>query len=122
MGGSNFLRICHVPASISDPHWQIKGFAREILDHGKQTRVKSQKAPSAIYILIMGSFVRAGSMRLIALWEGVEKPDTSVYHGLINGLLKLKMASEATQVFRRILTRHKFIHRNQLKILENRTF
>ena len=37
--------------------------------------------------------------------EEIEKPDVSVYHGLIKGLLKLRRASEATQVFREMIKR-----------------
>ncbi|CAI9096478.1 OLC1v1032638C1 [Oldenlandia corymbosa var. corymbosa] len=37
--------------------------------------------------------------------EGIEKPDISVYHGLIKGLLKLKRPKEATQVFREMIKR-----------------
>ena len=33
--------------------------------------------------------------------EGIEKSDISIYHGLIKGLLRLRRASEATQVFRK---------------------
>ncbi|KAL3830623.1 hypothetical protein ACJIZ3_019425 [Penstemon smallii] len=35
--------------------------------------------------------------------KGIEKPDISVYHGMIKGLLKMKRASEATQVFREMI-------------------
>jgi pentatricopeptide repeat protein len=37
--------------------------------------------------------------------EGIEKPDISVYHGLIKGLLRLRRAREATQVFREMIKR-----------------
>ena len=37
--------------------------------------------------------------------EGIEKLDISVYHGLIKGLLKLRRASEVTQVFREMIKR-----------------
>lgn len=37
--------------------------------------------------------------------KGMEKPDMSVYHGLIKGLLRLKRANEATNVFREIIRR-----------------
>ena len=35
--------------------------------------------------------------------EGIEKPDISVYHGLIKVVLRLRMTSEATQVFREMI-------------------
>ncbi|KAK9935040.1 hypothetical protein M0R45_022156 [Rubus argutus] len=37
--------------------------------------------------------------------EGIEKPDISVYHGLMKGLLRLRRAQEATQVFREMVKR-----------------
>ncbi|XP_061347347.1 putative pentatricopeptide repeat-containing protein At1g26500 [Gastrolobium bilobum] len=37
--------------------------------------------------------------------EGIDVPDISVYHGLIKGLLRLRRASEATQVFREMIRR-----------------
>ncbi|KAL5991670.1 hypothetical protein ACLOJK_012579 [Asimina triloba] len=37
--------------------------------------------------------------------EGLREPDISVYHGLIKGLLKLRKAKEATQVFREMAAR-----------------
>ncbi|KAL2546657.1 putative pentatricopeptide repeat-containing protein [Forsythia ovata] len=37
--------------------------------------------------------------------ERIEKPDINVYHGMIKGLLRLKRASEATQVFREMIRR-----------------
>lgn len=35
--------------------------------------------------------------------EGIEKPDISIYHGMIKGLLRLKRPGEATQVFREMV-------------------
>ncbi|OIW02175.1 hypothetical protein TanjilG_02399 [Lupinus angustifolius] len=37
--------------------------------------------------------------------NGIDVPDLSVYHGLIKGLLKLRRASEATEVFREMIRR-----------------
>lgn len=56
---------------------------------------------SLIYGLVARGRVREG----YKVVEGIEKPDISVYHGLIKGLLRLKRASEATQVFREMIKR-----------------
>ncbi|KAK7309855.1 hypothetical protein RJT34_06933 [Clitoria ternatea] len=37
--------------------------------------------------------------------EGIDVPDLSVYHGLIKGLVRLRRAGEATQVFREMIRR-----------------
>ncbi|KAL0720576.1 hypothetical protein Bca4012_035175 [Brassica carinata] len=37
--------------------------------------------------------------------EGVENPDISIYHALIKGLVKIKRAGEATEVFRKMIER-----------------
>ncbi|KAA8529356.1 hypothetical protein F0562_033845 [Nyssa sinensis] len=56
---------------------------------------------SIIYGLLTKSRVREA----YKIMEGIEKPDINVYHGLIKGLLKLRRASEATQVFREMIKR-----------------
>ncbi|KAK9987952.1 hypothetical protein SO802_028191 [Lithocarpus litseifolius] len=55
--------------------------------------------------LIYGLLVRGRVREAYRIVEGIEKPDISVYHGLIKGLLKLRRASEATQVFREMIKR-----------------
>lgn len=55
--------------------------------------------------LVYGLICKGRAREAYSLVEGVEKPDISVYHGLIKGLLKLKRASEATQVFREMVRR-----------------
>lgn len=56
---------------------------------------------SLVYGLVARGRVREG----YKVVEGIEKPDISVYHGLIKGLLRLRRASEATQVFREMIKR-----------------
>ena len=54
---------------------------------------------------IYGLLVRGRVREAYRIVEGIEKLDISVYHGLIKGLLKLRRASEATQVFREMIER-----------------
>ncbi|EXC22075.1 hypothetical protein L484_006660 [Morus notabilis] len=56
---------------------------------------------SLVYGLVVRGRVREG----YKVVEGIEKPDISVYHGLIKGLLRLRRASEATEVFREMIKR-----------------
>nr|POE65517.1 putative pentatricopeptide repeat-containing protein [Quercus suber] len=53
--------------------------------------------------LIYGLLVRGRVREAYRVVEGTEKLDISVYHGLIKGLLRLRRASEATQVFREMI-------------------
>ena len=55
--------------------------------------------------LIYGLLARGRVREAYRIAEGIEKPDINVYHGLIKGLLKLRRASEATQVFREMIKR-----------------
>ncbi|KAK4772343.1 hypothetical protein SAY86_014118 [Trapa natans] len=55
--------------------------------------------------LVYGLICKGRVREAYSLVEGVEQPDISVYHGLIKGLLKLKRAGEATQVFREMVGR-----------------
>ncbi|PWA52697.1 pentatricopeptide repeat (PPR) superfamily protein [Artemisia annua] len=55
--------------------------------------------------LIYGFLSQARVREAYEIAEGIEKPDISVYHGLIKGLLRLKRAGEATQVFREMIRR-----------------
>ncbi|KAK6931331.1 Pentatricopeptide repeat [Dillenia turbinata] len=56
---------------------------------------------SLVYGLVCKGRVREG----YKIVEGIEKPDINVFHGLIKGLLRLKMAGEATEVFREMINR-----------------
>lgn len=66
---------------------------------GRGIKADNLTISSLVYGLLSKGRVREA----YSLVEGVEKPDISVYHGLIKGLLKLKRASEATQVFREMV-------------------
>ncbi|KAJ7953902.1 Pentatricopeptide repeat [Quillaja saponaria] len=56
-------------------------------------------------LLIDGLLARGRVSEAYRIAEGIDRPDISIYHGLIKGLLKLKRASEATQVFREMINR-----------------
>ncbi|KAF5188365.1 Pentatricopeptide repeat-containing protein [Thalictrum thalictroides] len=55
--------------------------------------------------LIYGLLSKGRIREAYKIAEVIEKPDISVYHGLIKGLLKLRKASEATQVFREMINK-----------------
>ncbi|WRX13278.1 Pentatricopeptide repeat - like 10 [Theobroma cacao] len=55
--------------------------------------------------IIYGLLARGRIREAYRIAEGIEKPDISVYHALIKGLLRLRKASEATQVFREMINR-----------------
>ncbi|TYI11324.1 hypothetical protein ES332_A09G201700v1 [Gossypium tomentosum] len=55
--------------------------------------------------IIYGLLARGRIREAYRIVEGIENPDISIYHGLIKGLLRLRKASEATQVFREMIKR-----------------
>ncbi|KAK7307062.1 hypothetical protein VNO77_39789 [Canavalia gladiata] len=55
--------------------------------------------------VVYGLLTRRRVREAYQIAEGIEVPDLSVYHGLIKGLLRLRRASEATQVFREMIRR-----------------
>ncbi|KAK7407419.1 hypothetical protein VNO78_09327 [Psophocarpus tetragonolobus] len=55
--------------------------------------------------VVYGLLTRRRDREAYQVFEGIEVPDLSVYHGLIKGLLKLRRAGEATQVFREMIRR-----------------
>lgn len=55
--------------------------------------------------LVYGLLARRRVNEAYGIVEGIEKPDISVYHGLMKGLLRLRRAREATQVFREMIKR-----------------
>lgn len=55
--------------------------------------------------MVYGFMSKGRAREAYKIVEGIEKPDISVYHGLVKGLLRLKRASEATQVFREMIKR-----------------
>ncbi|KAI9169637.1 hypothetical protein LWI28_015406 [Acer negundo] len=55
--------------------------------------------------IIYGYLVRGRLREAYNVVDRIEKPDISIYHGLIKGLLRQRRASEATQVFREMIKR-----------------
>ncbi|KAK3035931.1 hypothetical protein RJ639_031354 [Escallonia herrerae] len=55
--------------------------------------------------LVYGLSSRGRVREAYMVMEGIEKHDISVYHGLIKGLLRLRRAGEATNVFREMIRR-----------------
>ncbi|KAF9617819.1 hypothetical protein IFM89_039001 [Coptis chinensis] len=55
--------------------------------------------------LVYGLLCRRRIREAYKIVEGIEKVDICVYHALIKGLLKLRKASEATQVFREMISK-----------------
>ena len=53
--------------------------------------------------IVYGLMSRGRVREAYKVVDGIEEPDISVYHGMIKGLLRLKSASEATQVFREMI-------------------
>lgn len=53
--------------------------------------------------LVYGHLVRSRINEAYSILEHIDKPDISIYHGLIKGLLRLKKPSEATEVFRAMI-------------------
>ncbi|KAL6983362.1 hypothetical protein U1Q18_016748 [Sarracenia purpurea var. burkii] len=86
-------------------NWMCKkgklGQARMVFDEMRKRGIQADNVTMAslIYGFLTKSRVREAYMIL----EGIEKPDISVYHGTIKGLLRLRRASEATQVFRKMI-------------------
>ncbi|KAK4263564.1 hypothetical protein QN277_028957 [Acacia crassicarpa] len=55
--------------------------------------------------LTYGLLARGRIRKAYEIVEGIEEPEISVYHELMKGLLRLRRASEATQVFREMIKR-----------------
>ncbi|XP_048318683.2 putative pentatricopeptide repeat-containing protein At1g26500 [Ziziphus jujuba] len=55
--------------------------------------------------LLYGLLARGRVNEAYKVFERIEKPDINIYHSLIKGLLRLRRASEATQVFREMISR-----------------
>ncbi|KAL3501497.1 hypothetical protein ACH5RR_035946 [Cinchona calisaya] len=53
--------------------------------------------------IVYGLICRGRVREAYKVVEEIEEPDISVYHGMIKGLLRLKRAREATQVFRQMI-------------------
>lgn len=55
--------------------------------------------------IVYGLMCRGRVREAYKVYEGVENGDVSLYHGMIKGLLKLKKAKEATEIFREMVRR-----------------
>ncbi|XP_010460302.1 PREDICTED: putative pentatricopeptide repeat-containing protein At1g26500 [Camelina sativa] len=55
--------------------------------------------------IIYGLLVKRRVAEAYKMVEGIENPDISIYHALIKGNVKIKRASEATDVFRKMIQR-----------------
>lgn len=72
----------------------------------EEMRERGIKADNAMLGSIVYGLMSRGRVReAYKVVDGIEEPDISVYHGMIKGLLRLKRASEATQVFREMIKR-----------------
>lgn len=70
----------------------------------EEMRERGIKADNATLGSIVYGLMSRGRVReAYKVVDGIEEPDISVYHGMIKGLLRLKRASEATQVFREMI-------------------
>ncbi|GAB2280198.1 hypothetical protein Dimus_014840 [Dionaea muscipula] len=78
--------------------------ARVVFDEMQKRGIEADNLTlsSLIYgLLVSGNRVREAYL----IMERIKEPDISVYHGLIKGLLRMKRAAEATEVFREMIRR-----------------
>ncbi|KAF8399584.1 hypothetical protein HHK36_015452 [Tetracentron sinense] len=87
--------------------WMCKGSklaqAHVVFEEMHKRGIRADNATLAA--LVYGLLTKARIREAYKIVEGIEKPDISVYHELIKGLLRLRKASEATQVFREMIER-----------------
>lgn len=79
------------------------GYARKVFDEMLERGI--QPDSMTLGSLIYGFLSKARVREAYAIAEAIDNPDISVYHGLIKGLLRLKRANEATNVFREMIRR-----------------
>ncbi|RDX67275.1 putative pentatricopeptide repeat-containing protein, partial [Mucuna pruriens] len=77
--------------------------AREVFEEMRERGFRADGATMGC--VVYGLLVRGRIREAYGVVEGIEAPDLSVYHGLIKGLLRLRRAGEATQVFREMVRR-----------------
>ncbi|XP_020217033.1 putative pentatricopeptide repeat-containing protein At1g26500 [Cajanus cajan] len=77
--------------------------AREVFDEMRERGVRVEN--SILGDVVYGLLVRRRVREAYGVVEGIAVPDLSVYHGLMKGLLRLRRAGEATQVFREMIRR-----------------
>ncbi|KAI3452900.1 hypothetical protein Pfo_009563 [Paulownia fortunei] len=72
----------------------------------EEMQMRGIKADNEILGSIIYGLMNRGRVKeAYKVLEGVENADICVYHGMIKGLLRLKKASDATQVFREMIKR-----------------
>lgn len=72
----------------------------------EEMQMRGIKADNEILGSIVYGLMSRGRMKeAYKVLEGIENADLCVYHGMIKGLLRLKKASEATQMFREMIKR-----------------
>ncbi|KAL2349169.1 hypothetical protein Fmac_003169 [Flemingia macrophylla] len=77
--------------------------AREVFDEMRERGVRVDS--SILGDVVYGLLVRRRVREAYGVVEGIVAPDLRVYHGLIKGLVRLRRAGEATQVFREMIRR-----------------
>ncbi|KAI8023778.1 putative pentatricopeptide repeat-containing protein [Camellia lanceoleosa] len=86
-------------------NWMCKkgklGQAHLVVDEMQKRGIQGDNMTMAS--LIYGLLTKCRVREAYMIMEGIEKPDITMYHGMIKGLLKLRRASEATQVFREMI-------------------
>lgn len=77
--------------------------AREVFEEMRERGVCVDN--STLGDVVYGLLVKRRVREAYGVVEAIEAPDLSVYHGLIKGLVRLRKASEATEVFREMVRR-----------------
>ncbi|KAG2326175.1 hypothetical protein Bca52824_008903 [Brassica carinata] len=77
--------------------------ARKVFDEMRERGIQVDNLTWAS--IIYGLLAKRRVAEAYKTVEGVENPDISIYHALIKGLVKIKRASEATEVFRKMIER-----------------
>lgn len=77
--------------------------AHEVFEEMRERGVRVND--STLGDVVYGLLTRRRVREAYRVFEGIEVPDLCVYHGFIKGLLKLRRAGEATQVFREMIGR-----------------
>lgn len=88
-------------------NWMCKkgklGHAHKLFDEMRERGIQSDC--TTLGSLIYGFLSKGRIREAYNIVEAIEQPDISVYHGLMKGLLRLKKANEATNVFREMIRR-----------------
>ncbi|CAK9142404.1 unnamed protein product [Ilex paraguariensis] len=88
-------------------HWMCKkgklGQAHVMFEEMQKRKIQVDN--ETLTSIIYGLTSKGRDTEAYKVVEGIDKPDISVYHSLIKGLLRLKKASEATQVFREMINK-----------------